>query len=151
MRSKWFTVSIVAVALFFVGSQVASAGSVSSKQLASFKALDGPFSKADNKWTNALSSLSSKSSVAQVSKPSLAFVPALKTFDAGLTKIGFTGNAATQAADVVKLNSQLVTILSSIKSVSSLQSQLGALFSKYQGVQDALAKDLGVPAGDVVI
>lgn len=150
MRSKWFTVSMAA-AFFFVGSQAAPAGAVSAKQLSSFKTLDGPFSKADNKWTNALSSLSSKSTVAQVSKPSLAFVPALKTFDTGLAKIGFTGNAASEAADVVKLNGQLVTILSSIKSVSSLQTQLAALFSKYQSVQDALAKDLGVPAGDVVI
>jgi len=151
MRSKLFTVSMVAVALFFVGSQVASAGSVSAKQLASFKALEGPFSKADTKWTSALSNLSSKSTVAQVSKPSLAFVPALKTFDAGLAKVGFTGNAATQAADIEKLNGQLVTILSSIKSVGAFQSQVEALFSKYQGVQAALAKDLGVPTADVII
>jgi hypothetical protein len=86
-----------------------------------------------------------------VSKPSLAFVPALKTFDAGLAKVGFTGNAATQAADIEKLNGQLVTILSSIKSVGAFQSQVEALFSKYQGVQAALAKDLGVPTADVII
>jgi hypothetical protein len=31
------------------------------------------------------------------------------------------------------------------------QTQVGALFNKYSAVQDALAKDLGEPAGDVVI
>jgi hypothetical protein len=153
MRSKWITVLTVVVALVGVGvgSQTAWAGVSPAKQLSLFKTLDGPFSKADNKWTNALSSLSSSSTVAQVSKPSLAFVPAIKTFDAGLGKIGFTGKTATEVADVVKLNSKLVTMLSSIKSVSSLQSQLEPLLSQYNPVQDALAKDLGVPAGDVVI
>ncbi len=153
MRSKWFAVSMAVVAFIGVGSQASLAGASSSsaKQLSLFKKLDGPFSDADNKWTNALSSLSSKSTVAQVSKPSLDFVPALKTFDAGLQKAGFTGNIATEVADVVKLNGKLVTMLSSINSVSSFRAALESLFSKYSPVQDALAKDFGIPAGDVVI
>lgn len=153
MRSKLLTISVVALVVLCGGVQVSSAGTPVSraKQLSLFKALDGPFSKADNKWTNALSSLSSTSTVAQVSKPSLAFVPALKTFDAGLQKIGFTANAKTEVADAVTLNKKLVTVLSSIKGVSSLQAQLESLIPKYSSVQDALAKDFGVPAGDIVI
>jgi hypothetical protein len=153
MRCKWITVSVTALTLFGAALQSTTAGAAvsASKQLALFKTLDGPFSEADNKWTNALSALSTKSTVAQVSKPSLTFVPALKTFDSGLLKIGFTGKTETEVTDVVKLNKQLVTLLSSIKSVAMFQTQVGALFNKYSAVQDALAKDLGEPAGDVVI
>jgi hypothetical protein len=35
--------------------------------------------------------------------------------------------------------------------VASFQAELEPLFSKYSPVQDALAKDFGIPAGDVVI
>jgi len=74
-----------------------------------------------------------------------------QTFDSGLQKAGFTGKIATEVADAVKLNSQLITDLTSIKSVASFQAELEPLFSKYSPVQDALAKDFGIPAGDVVI
>ena len=153
MRSKWSTVSLAAIVLFCVGSQASSAGAHVSpaKQLSLFETLDGPFGQADNKWTDALSALSTNATVAQVSKPSHAFVPAIKTFDAGLQKIGFTGKTKSDVASVIKLNSKLVTILSSIKSVSALEAQLGTLISKYSPVQDALAKDFGIPPGDVVI
>lgn len=153
MRSKWLAVSMVVVAFIGVGAQASLAGASSStaKELSAFKKLDGPFSEADNKWTNALSGLSSKSTVAQVSKPSLAFVPALKTFDAGLQKAGFTGGVATEVAADVKLNGQLIKDLSSIKSVSSFQAELEPLFTKYTPIQNALAKDFGVPAGDLVV
>jgi hypothetical protein len=73
------------------------------------------------------------------------------TFDSGLQKIGFNVKTETEVTDVVKLNKQLVTLLSSIKSVGTFQQQVSALFSKYSAVQDALAKDLGVPSGVVVI
>jgi hypothetical protein len=153
MRSRWFALSMVVVAFVGVGLQasVAGASSSSAKQLSLFKKLDGPYSEADNKWTNALSSLSSNATVAQVSKPSLAFVPAIKTFDSGLQKAGFTGAIATEVADDVKLNGQLIKDLTSIKSVSSLQAELEPLFAKYSPIQDALAKDFGIPAGDIVV
>jgi hypothetical protein len=154
MRHRSLATSVIAIAVLFVGAQGASATShraVPAKQLAAFKALEGPFSAADNKWSNALSNLSSNATVAQVSKPSLAFVPAIKTFDTGLKKIGFTGATGTQVAAVVKLNTQLIADLSSIKSVSSFQSEFGALNQKYQPVQSALAKDLGIPTADVII
>lgn len=153
MRSKLIMTSMVVVATLCLGAQASSASAKASpaKQFALFKALDGPFSQADNKWTNALSGLSSSATAAQLSTPSLAFIPALKTFDSGLQKIGFTGDTATQVGKVEKLNAQLVTILSSIKSVKSFQSQFGALFSKYNPVQAALAKDFGVATADVVI
>ena len=78
--------------LLSAGAQAASAA-VPASQLARFKAIEGPFSAADGKWSTVLSKLSAKSPVAQLAKPSLAFVPALKTLDAGLAKIGFSGTA----------------------------------------------------------
>jgi hypothetical protein len=152
MRGRWCTVSALTLTLLCVGAQGASAGGLSpAKQLAAFKKLDGAYSEADNKWTDALSALSSSSTVAQVSKPSLAFVPAIKTFDAGLKKVSFTGKVATEIAAVIKTNEQLQSDLSSIKSVSSLQSELSALLPKDEPLQQALAKDFGVPAADIVI
>jgi|GEM_PF-1986956 hypothetical protein len=152
MRSRLFVASVL-VGILFTGTQASLAGASASPaaQLSKFKALDGPFSQADNKWTNALSALSSSATVSQISKPSLAFVPALKTFDSGLQKAGFTGKIATEIADVEKLNGQLVTLLSSIKSVKSFQSAFSSLFGKYLPVQAALAKDFGIATADVVI
>jgi hypothetical protein len=154
MRHTSLAASVITIAMLCIGVQAASASThrtVPAKQLTAWKTLDGPFAAADNKWSNALSSLSSNPTVAQISRPSLAFVPALKTFDTGLKKIGFTGGAGTEIADVVKLNSQLVTDLSSIKSVSSFESEFRALNQKYQPVQSAFAKDLGIPTADVII
>ena len=89
--------------------------------------------------------------VAQVSKPSLAFVPALKTFDTGLQKCGFTGAGAKDVKTIVTLNTALTGILSHIQSVKSFESQFSALLPKYLAAQDSLAKYLGIPAGDVTI
>jgi hypothetical protein len=151
MRTRLFIASVL-VGVLFVGTQASLAGaSSSSAQLTKFKALEGPFSQADNKWTNALSALTGSPTVAQVSTPSLAFVPALKTFDSGLLKIGFTGKTATDVATVVKLNGQLVTLLSSIKSVKAFQSSFSVLYAKYGAVQAALAKDFGIPTAEVII
>jgi hypothetical protein len=152
MRGKWYNVSAVALILLCVSSQSVSASGLSSaKQLSAFKKLDGVYSDADNKWTNALSSLTASSTVAQVSKPSLAFVPAIKAFDAGLKKVAFTGKVATEIAAVIKTNEQLQSDLSSIKSVKGLQVELRALLPKDEPLQQALAKDFGVPAGDIVV
>jgi hypothetical protein len=152
MRCKWYTVSAIALTLLCLGSQGASASGLSpAQQLSAFKKLDGAYSTADNKWTDALSSLSASSTVAQVTKPSLAFVPAIKTFDAGLKKIAFTGKTATEIAEVIKSNEQLQSDLSSIKSVHSLQVELSALLPKDEPLQNALAKDFGVPAADIVV
>lgn len=152
MRGKWYTVSALTLTLLCVGSQGASASGLSpAKQLSAFKKLDGVYSEADNKWTDALSSLSASSTVAQVSKPSLAFVPAIKAFDAGLKKVAFTGKVATEIAAVIKSNEQLQSDLSSIKSVKGLQEELSALLPKDEPLQQALAKDFGVPAAVVVV
>jgi hypothetical protein len=152
MRGKWYSVSAVALILLCVSSQSVSASGLSpAKQLSAFKKLDGVYSDADNKWTNALSSLTASSTVAQVSKPSLAFVPAINAFDAGLKKVAFTGKVATEIAAVIKTNEQLQSDLSSIKSVKGLQVELSALLPKDEPLQQALAKDFGVPAGDIVV
>jgi hypothetical protein len=152
MRGKWFTVSALALTFLCVGSQGASASGLSAaQQLSAFKKLDGVYTEADSKWTDALSSLSASSSVSQVSKPSLAFVPAIKAFDAGLKKVAFTGKVATEIALAIKSNEQLQSDLSSIKSVKGLQVELSALLPKDEPIQQALAKALGVPAADITI
>jgi hypothetical protein len=152
MRGKWYKVSALTLTLLCVGSQAALAGGLSpAKQLSAFKKLDGVYGEADGKWTDALSSLSASSSVSQVSKPSLAFVPAIKAFDAGLKKVGFTGKVAIEINQVIKVNEQLQADLSSIKSVSGLQAELSALLPKDEPLQQALAKDFGVAAADIVV
>jgi hypothetical protein len=133
-----------------MGAQAASA-SVPSKVLDKFKTIDATFAAADAKWTSALSNLSQNATPAQLSKPSLVFVPALKTFDTGLLKCGFTGKAAADAATIAKLNKELVTDLSSIKSTKTFLSEFSALTGQYVTVQAAFAKDLGLPTADVTI
>jgi hypothetical protein len=145
-----FAVTLAAATVFSLGTQVASAATMSS-QRAHFKALDGPFAKADSTFTNALTSITGNPSVAQVSKPSLAFVPALEKFDAGLPKCGFTGTGAKDAAAIVKLNTTEVAILSNIKSVKSFETQFSAISVKYEPLQTSLAKYLGLQAAYVTI
>jgi hypothetical protein len=140
----------VATAVLGLGVQTASAA-VPAKQMDRFKAIEGPFSRADSKWTAALSQLSPSASVAQVSKPSLAFVPALKTFDAGLQKCGFTGAGASDVSTIVGLNTTLIGILKDIHSVKSFESQFTAMLPKYLAAQNSLARFLGIPAADVII
>ena len=70
-----------------------------------------------------------------MSKPSLAFVPALKTFDTGLQKCGFTGAGAKHVKTIVTLNTALTGILSHIQSVKSFESQFSALLPKYLAAQ----------------
>jgi hypothetical protein len=150
MRLRWLGALAATTVVFGVGMQAASAA-VPAHQMARFKVVDGAFSVADAKWTGALSHLSSSPTVAQLSKPSVAFIPAIKTFDTGLAKIGFSGRAKTDVATVIKLNKELIGVLGSIHSVKSFETQFSALNSKYFAVQNALAKDLGIPAGDVQV
>ena len=150
MRFKLFTVLVATTALLGIGAQAASA-KVPPQQMSRFHAIEGPYSAADGKWTAGLEALSPKSTVAQVTKLDLAFIPALKTFDAGLLKVGFTGKAAADAAAIAKLNNQLIGVLSPVHSLKSFETGFSALLPKFQVLQDSLAKDLGIPAGDVYI
>jgi hypothetical protein len=143
----------VGVAAFLVAlGLVTQAGAgVPSGVSAKFTGLDKTFAAADHKWTDAIEALHSSSPASAASKPSVAFIPAIKTFDSGLVKVGFTGGAATTAASIVALNNQLIGVLGSIKSLPAFESQFGKLFPKYLPLQAALAKDLGIPAADVTI
>jgi hypothetical protein len=116
-----------------------------------FHALEAAFSGPQAKWSDALEALGAKATVSQVSKPCLAFIPALKAFDTGLLKVGFTGKTATDAAAIVSSNKQLIVLMSSVHSVKSFETGVSALFAKDMGLQGAFAKDLGIPAGDVYI
>jgi hypothetical protein len=150
MRKPHLSVLAVAALGAALSAQAASA-SVSSSQLSKFKTIDAVFAKADGTWTSALSNMSQSATAAQLSKPSLVFVPSIKTFDTALTKIGFTGSAGAAVKTVVALNSQLITDLSNIKSASTFESQFAALNPKYGAAQSALAKALGLQPAYVTI
>jgi hypothetical protein len=98
-----------------------------------------------------LESLNANATAAQVSKPSLAFVPAIKTFDTSLAKIGFTGKTASAVATIIKLNGELIGDISSIKSAKGFISEFSALDPAYFSVQTSLAKDLGIAAAEVQV
>ena len=150
MRSKWFAAVTMATALLGVGAQAASA-KVPPTQMTRFKAVEAAFSGPDTKWTSALEALSPKSPVAQLQKPCLAFIPALKSFDTGLLKVGFTGKTAIDAKAIVVSNKQLIVLMSSIHSVKSFETGFSAIFAKDLSLQQAFAKDIGIPTGDVYI
>jgi hypothetical protein len=116
-----------------------------------FHAVEAAFSGPQGKWTSALEALGTNATVAQVSKPCLAFIPALKAFDTGLLKVGFTGKTAADAAAIVSSNEKLIVLMSSIHSAKSFETGFSTLFAKDLSLQDAFAKDLGLPAGDVYI
>ncbi len=150
MRARWFTVLVAAAAVLAVGAQAASA-KVPSPQMSRFHALEAAFSGPQTKWSDALEALGAKATVAQVSKPCLAFIPALKAFDTGLLKVGFTGKTASDAIAIVNSNKQLIVLMGSVHSVKSFETGFSALFAKDLALQDAFAKDIGLPAGDVYI
>jgi hypothetical protein len=148
MRRRWFAIAAVATALVALGVPAAAAPSL---QLSHFETIDGTFAKADHTWTAALLNLGPNPTVAQISKPSLAFVPAIKTFDAALSKIGFSGKTGTAVAGAIKLNDELIVDIYSMKSTKTFISEFSALNSKYFGVQTSLAKDLGIATADVQV
>jgi hypothetical protein len=148
MRRRWFAIAAVATTFTALGVQAASA---TSTQLSHFETIDGAFARADHTWTTALENLSANATVTQVSKPSVAFVPAIKTFDTALAKIGFSGKTGTVVATVIKLNGQLIAEIESIKSTKSFIAQFSALTQQYLSAQTSLAKDLGIAAADVQV
>ncbi len=150
MRFRWFTVVVASTALVALGAQAASA-KVPPSEMSRFHAVEAAFTGPQGKWSDALEALSPKATVAQVSKPCLAFIPALKAFDTGLLKVGFTGKTAADASAIVKSNIQLIALMSSIHSVKAFETGFSALFAKDFSLQDAFAKDLGIPAGEVYI
>jgi len=129
----------------------AASASVTSKQRAEWKSVDGTFGKADFTWSSVLTTVSKSTPVSKLSKACLAFVPAVNTFDASLKKIGFTGKTGTDIASLIKVNTKLVPILSHIKSVDSFGSQFSALEPQYMALQAALSKDLGIEEAEIYV
>jgi hypothetical protein len=148
VRFRWFTVVVASTALVAVGAQAASA-KVPPQQMTRFHALEVAFVGPQGKWSNALEALGAKATVAQVSKPCLAFIPALKAFDTGLLKVGFTGKTAADAAAIVGNNKQLIVLMSSIHSLKAFETGFSALDIKDLPLVGAFAKDLGIPEGDL--
>ncbi len=154
MRLRLFTVLAAASVLLGLGADAASAATlvkIPPSQMSRFHAAEKAFVGPDTKWTNALEALGTKATVAQISKPCTAFIPALKAFDTALLKVGFTGQTAAEAAAIVSSNKQLITLLSSIHSVKSFETGFSAVFAKDLSLQQAFAKDLGIPAGEVYL
>jgi hypothetical protein len=150
VRLKCFAVLATTAAVFGLGMQAASA-SVTSKQRAEWKSIDGTFGKADFTWTSVLTTMSNNTPVSKLSKACLAFVPAVNTFDTALKKIGFTGKTGTDIASLIKLNNKEVPILSHIKSIKSFETQFSALESQYMALQAALSKDLGIEEAEIQV
>src|ERR1700678_195532 len=134
LRLKWFAAVATTAAVFGLGAQAASA-SVTSKQLSEWKSVDGTFDKADSTWSSALESMSANTPVSKLSKSCLAFVPAVKTFDTAISKIGFTGKTATDIASLIKLNDKLIPVLGHVRSIKSFESQFSALDRQYMPLQ----------------
>ena len=148
MRFRWFTVLAATTVLLGVGAQAASA-KIPPSQMSRFHAVEAAFSGPQTKWTDALEALGAKATVAQVSKPCLAFIPALKAFDTGLLKVGFTGKTAADAAAIVSSNEKLIVLMSSIHSLKAFETGFSALDTKDLPLVGAFAKDLGIPEGDL--
>jgi hypothetical protein len=150
VRLKCFAVLATTAAVFGLGMQAASA-SVTSKQRAEWKSVDGTFGKADYTWTSVLSTMSSKTPVSKLSKACLVFVPAVNTFDTALKKISFTDKTGTDIASLIKVNVKFVAELSHITSIKSFGSQFSALDSQYMALQAALSKDLGIEEAEIQV
>jgi hypothetical protein len=145
---RWLS-ALVAAAIVIGGSASVASASQSAKVVSEWKAADGPFATADGKWTSALSG--SNPSLSQVKKASLAFIPAVKTFDSALQKIHFTGKTASDISSLIKTNKKEITILGHVTSLKSFISQFGALDPTFQALQGALSKDLGIQEAEIII
>jgi hypothetical protein len=150
VRLRCFAVLATTSAVLGLGVQAASA-SVPAKQLAEWKSVDGTFNKANSAWTSALESMSANTPVSKLSKSCLAFVPAVKTFDTAIKKIGFTGKTGTDIASLIKVNNKLIPILGHVTSIKSFESQFSPLESQYMGLQAALSKDLGIEEAEIYV
>jgi hypothetical protein len=148
VRLRWLSALAVVAVVIGASPSVASA-SQSSKVVSEWKSADGKFGTADFKWTSALSG--SNPSLSQVKKASLAFIPAIKTFDTALTKIHFTGKTATDIASLVTVNTKEIAVLGHITSLKSFEGAFGALEPKFESLQAALSKDLGIPEGEIQV
>jgi hypothetical protein len=147
MRGRWIA-PFAAAAGLALSAQVASAA-VPSGVLKKFKAAEAAFAPADAKWSAAIEKLPQHPTPAQIEKPDEAFIPALKTFDAALGKVGFTGAAAAAAATVVKLNTELIAVLYPVKSTASFIASFQKIDAQFLPAQTALGKALGVPGGEL--
>lgn len=123
--------------------------SAPASDVAKFKKVDGAFSVANIKWSNVLTA--STVSLSKLQKAGVAFAPALKTFDAGLLKIPFTGKTDSDILAVVALNGKAISVVGHIKSLGSFEKQYGALVPKYMTLQAAVGKDLGIPTAEIIL
>jgi hypothetical protein len=150
LRLKWFAAVATTAAVFGLGAQAASA-SVTSKQLSEWKSVDGTFDKADSTWSAALETMSGNTPASKLSKSCLAFIPAVKTFDTAIKKIGFTGKTGIDIASLIKLNDKFIPVLGHVTSIKSFESQFSAVEPQYMALQAALSKDLGIEEAEIYV
>ena len=169
MRGHWtraVTAATAAAGLAIAMAAPASAA-VSHRQREKWKRVDAPLASANNRFLRAISLIRSDAAfnsktvtAAQVSKPCLALVPALETFDGAVARIGLGGSAGRDVATVVALNRQLIGILSHMTIASFIVDYdvpglitpwPTPLAARYVALQPALARDLGLPPAQVQI
>jgi len=148
VRCRWLSALVVSTVVLGAGAQVAAA-SQSKSVMAQWRAAEKPFTAADYRWSNVIGQ--SNAPWTKVKAANGAFVPAIKTFNTALGKIHFTGSAAGDIGKVIALQKQEITLLSTASSEKTFVSGFKALVPKFVQLQTALGKDLGVPAGDIII
>jgi hypothetical protein len=148
VRFRVATAITVVPIVLAVGVASASA-SVPSKVLAGWKKADGAFAVADGKWSTVLEQ--ANPSLSQVEKADAAFIPAIKTFNSALGKIGFSGKTETDINSVVKVQDEEITVLSHVTSLHSFEAGMGPITQKLLALQESLSKDLGIPAAEIIV
>jgi len=166
-RQRLLNVSAAATAGLAIAVTAPACAAVSHHQREKWKRVDAPLASANNRFLRAVSLIRSDAAfnrkavtAAQVSKPCLALVPALETFDRGVARIGLGGSAGRDVATVVALNQQLIGILSQMTIASFIVDYdvpglitpwPTPLAPRYVALQSALARDLGLPPAQVQI
>jgi hypothetical protein len=146
VRLRWLSALAAATIVLGASASVASA-SQSHKVVSEWTAADGAFSTALSKWESVVEG----GNLSKAKKASLAFIPAINTFDSKLQKIHFTGKTATDIGSLISENKKEIKVMSHVTGLRSLVSQFSALGPAFRTIGAALSKDLGIPEADIII
>lgn len=122
-----------------------------------FVRLDTPFAKAAAAFTTAAEKISAAASNAQfdaaIAAPASAYAAALASFDSGLTALRLPGRAGSDAASIVKDNTQLRSVLESAAhgTKTAFVSGFGKVAGAEGTLQETFRVDLGLPATAAIV
>lgn len=149
MRTKWLAaLSAVPVTVALLAAP--ASGAVSSKVKSEWTNLEKALIPANQKWS-AILEQSTTPTVQALAKAGAAYAVALKAFDKGLAAIDFTGKTKSDVGSLIKVDGTSITVISHITSLSSFEKGYAPVFAKYEQLQVALGKDLGIPTADIII